>query len=164
MGGACGCRISVKFCADVHVVRVADAPALNPNITINLYPTTERADALNWPEDDYELDNSGAGKIRVVTQTRAHETGHLFNFPDEYWEQGGFVHSIYVKDGMDIDFALADSNKRKNIFWVVETETNLMGGGCLQPTATTSPYYLEYIRRWLSAKTNKLWRVGYEKS
>lgn len=163
-GGACGCRIAVKFCADVQVVRAADAPALNPNITINLYPTTERADALNWPEYDYELDNSGAGKISVVTQTKAHETGHLFNFPDEYWEQGGFVHSMYVKDGMDIDFALADIYKAKNAIWVIETATNLMGGGCLRPSATTSPYYLEYIRRWLSTKTNKLWRIGYDVS
>ncbi|WP_244106487.1 type VI secretion system Vgr family protein [Burkholderia anthina] len=161
-GGACGCRISVKFCADVHVVRAADAPALNPNITINLYPTTERADALNWPEYDYELDNSGAGKVKIVTQTKAHEVGHLFNFPDEYWEQGGFVHSIYIKNGLDIDFALADANKIKNRFWIIETATNLMGGGCLRPTATTSPYYLEYIRRWFSSKTNKLWGVGYE--
>ena len=161
-GGACGCRISVKFCADVHVVRADAAQALNPNITINLYPTTARADALNWPECDYELDNSGAGKVKIFTQTKAHETGHLFNFPDEYWQQGGFVHSVYVKDGMNIDFSLADANKAKNTFWVIETETNLMGGGCLKPTATTSPYYLEYIRRWFSAKTNKSWRVGYD--
>lgn len=161
-GGACGCRISVKFCADVHVVRASEAPALNPNITINLYPTTDRADANNWPEHDYKLDNSGAGKIEIVTQTKAHETGHLFNFPDEYWEQGGFVHSIYVRDGRNIDFKLADANKNKNTFWVIETENNLMGGGCLKPTATTSPYYLEYIRRWFSDHTNKSWRVGYE--
>lgn len=161
-GGACGCRISVKFCADVLVVRAADAPALNPNITINLYPTTARADALNWPECDFELDNSGAGKVKIVTQAKAHEAGHLFNFPDEYWQQGGFVHAIYVKDGMNIDFPLADANKAKNAFWIVETATNLMGGGCLNSTATTSPYYIEYIRRWFSARTNKLWRVGYD--
>ncbi|RQS21257.1 type VI secretion system Vgr family protein [Burkholderia sp. Bp8998] len=159
-GGACGCRVAVKFCADVHVVGVTDAHALNPNITINLYPTTERADALNWPETEYQLKNGRY--MRLLTQTKAHETGHLFNFPDEYWEQGGFVHEIYVKDGMNIDFALADANKAKDTFWVVETATNLMGGGCLQPTATTSPYYLEYIRRWFSARTNKLWAVGYE--
>lgn len=160
-GGACGCRVAVKFCADVHVVREADAPALNPNIIINLFPTTARADANNWPEADYKLDNTGAGKIKIVTQTKAHETGHLFNFPDEYWQQGGFVHSIYIKNGRDIDFDLADKNKEAGKFWVIETENNLMGGGCLQPTATTSPYYLEYVRRWFSAHTNKLWRVGY---
>jgi type VI secretion system secreted protein VgrG len=163
-GGACGCRISVKFCVDVHVVREVDAPALNPNITINLYPTTARADALNWPEKDYQKQATTGRYSEKFTQTKAHETGHLFNFPDEYWEQGGFVHSIYVKDGMDIDFSLADTNKNKNAFWVIETATNLMGGGCLQPTATTSPYYMEYIRRWFSAYTNKMWRVGYDSS
>jgi type VI secretion system secreted protein VgrG len=160
-GGACGCRIAVKFCVDVHVTREADASALNPNIVINIFPTTKRADARNWPESEYELDNSGAGKVPKVTQTKAHETGHLFNFPDEYWEQGGFVHSIYVRDGKDIDFERADANKNKNNFWIIETATNLMGGGCALPTATTSPYYLEYIRRWFSAHTNKSWRVGY---
>jgi type VI secretion system secreted protein VgrG len=161
-GAACGCRISVKFCADVHVVRAADAPALNPNITINLYPTTARADANNWPEKDFELQPATGRYSEKFTQTKAHETGHLFNFPDEYWEQGGFVHSIYVQDGKNIDFKLADANKAKNTFWIIETATNLMGGGCLQPTATTSPYYLEYIRRWFSEHTNKLWRVGYD--
>ncbi|HEX7909456.1 MAG TPA: type VI secretion system tip protein VgrG [Paraburkholderia sp.] len=158
-GGACGCRVAVKFCVDVHVVREADTLALNPNITINLYPTTDRADANNWPEAEYV---AVAGRfIKKVTQTKAHETGHLFNFPDEYWEQGGFVHSMYVRGGRDIDFALADANKTTNKVWVIETEHNLMGGGCGEPTATTSPYYLEYIRRWFSEYTNKLWRVGY---
>ncbi|HKR43269.1 MAG TPA: hypothetical protein VJU59_26910, partial [Paraburkholderia sp.] len=60
-----------------------------------------------------------------------------------------------------IDFERADANKNKNNFWIIETATNLMGGGCALPTATTSPYYLEYIRRWFSAHTNKSWRVGY---
>ncbi|MFC0697855.1 type VI secretion system Vgr family protein [Paraburkholderia humisilvae] len=161
-GGACGCRVSVKFCVDIHVVREADAPALNPNIIINLFPTTERADANNWPEWEYDLDNTGSGKIKKVTQIKAHETGHLFNFPDEYWMQGGFVHSIYVKDSLNIDFALADRNTATNKIWIIDTETNLMGGGALNPVATIPPYYLEYIRRWFSAHTNKLWRVGYE--
>jgi type VI secretion system secreted protein VgrG len=163
-GAACGCRISVKFCADVHVVRAADAPALNPNITINLYPTTARADANNWPEKEFDLQATAGRYAEKTTQTKAHETGHLFNFPDEYWQQGGFVHSIYVNDGLNIDFNLADANRAKNNFWIIETNTNLMGGGCLKPTATTSPYYLEYIRRWFSAHTNKLWRVGYDAS
>ncbi|HKT98830.1 MAG TPA: type VI secretion system Vgr family protein [Paraburkholderia sp.] len=158
-GGACGCRVVVKFCADVHVVKKADAPAINPNIVINLFPTTKRADANNWPEAEYEF--VGSRKREVVTQTKAHETGHLFNFPDEYWREGGFVHSIYVQNGLDIDFTLADANKSMNKIWVIETEDNLMGGGCTKPTATIQPYYLEYIRRWFSAHTNKLWRVGY---
>ncbi|MBW9104203.1 DUF2345 domain-containing protein [Paraburkholderia phenoliruptrix] len=157
--GACGCRVSVRFCADVHVVRASEAITLNPNITINLFPTTARADAYNWPEKDYQMSNGRY--VERITQTKAHETGHLFNFPDEYWEQGGFVHSIYIQNGKDIDFQLADANKNKNTFWVIETKTNLMGQGALRPTATTSPYYLEYIRRWFSAHTNKLWRVGY---
>uniref|UniRef100_UPI0012B67F1B DUF2345 domain-containing protein n=1 Tax=Paraburkholderia nodosa TaxID=392320 RepID=UPI0012B67F1B len=160
-GGACGCRIAVKFCADIHVVREADAPALNPNIVINLFPTTARADARNWPETEYEKDARTGRYAEKITQTKAHETGHLFNFPDEYWIQGGFVHSMYIKDGMDIDFALVDANKTANNVWVIETENNLMGNGCSKPIATTSPYYLEYIRRWFSAHTNKLWRVGY---
>jgi len=160
-GAACGCRVAVRFCADVHVVRVADAAALDPNITINLYPTTERADAVNWPEKEYVKEATTGRYTERFTQTKAHETGHLFNFPDEYWEQGGFVHSMYIKNSGDIDFALADANKATNKVWVIETEDNLMGGGCLKPTATTSPYYIEYIRRWFSAQTNRLWRVGY---
>jgi hypothetical protein len=44
-----------------------------------------------------------------------------------------------------------------------QTETNLMGeGGGAKLTATTSPYHIEYIRRWFSAYTNKPWRIGYK--
>ena len=160
-GSACGCRISVKFCVDVHAVRKADVSALKPNAVINLFPTTARADADNWPERDYAIDNSTGEAIERITQTKAHEAGHLFNFPDEYWREGGFVHAVYVKGGKDIDFELADANKTRNNFWIIETETNLMGLGATKPTATISHYYLEYIRRWFSLHTNKLWKIGY---
>jgi type VI secretion system secreted protein VgrG len=160
-GPACGCRISVKFCADLHVVTTSGAAALSPDMTIDLFPTTARADARNWPEADYST-KSGIPELKI-TQTKAHETGHLFNFPDEYWEQGGFVHSMYVKEDLSIDFARADENIKKNNTWIIDTRTNLMGGGAANQTAVIPPYYLEYVRRWLSSYTNKLWRVGYDK-
>ncbi len=159
---ACGCRVSVKFCVDVHVVTESAAAALNPDITINLFPTTARADAKNWPEFEYESDDDGKNTSPKLTQVKAHEAGHLFNFPDEYWAQGGFVHSIYVKNDLNIDFERADANKRKNNVWVIESESNLMGGGCNKPAATIPPYYLDYIRGWFSVHTGKLWRIGYE--
>lgn len=160
-GPACGCRISVKFRADLHVVTTSEAAALSPDMTINLFPTTARADANNWPEADYSM-KSGVPELQI-TQTKAHETGHLFNFPDEYWQQGGFIHSMYVKKDLSIDFAQADENLKKNNTWIIETRVNLMGGGAAHSTATIPPYYLEYVRRWFSVYTNKLWRVGYSK-
>ncbi len=160
-GAACGCRVSVKFCADVKVVEPADAARLDANITINLFPKTDRADGANWPEADLGVDNSGK-LTPIVTQIKAHETGHLFAFPDEYWMGGGFVHRQYVKNDMTLDFALGDQNAKSNRTWQIDSQKNLMGFGANNASATVQPYYLEYLRQWFSMHTNKHWRVGYD--
>ncbi|MEX3936540.1 DUF2345 domain-containing protein, partial [Paraburkholderia phymatum] len=160
-GAACGCRISVKFCVDIHVVTASNAAKIDTDLTVNLFPDTERADAANWPEAYYDKDNRG-NPITVKQQVKAHECGHLFNFPDEYWRWGGFVHKQYVKDDLTLDFALGDTNATGNKTWQIYSAPNLMGSGALQATATVQPYYLEYIRRWFSTYTNKAWRIGYE--
>jgi type VI secretion system secreted protein VgrG len=159
-GAACGCRVSVKFSADIHVVTQQDAERLNANVMIDIFKDVDRADSGHWPEMEYDVDNSG-NPTPTVTQVKAHETGHLFAFPDEYWEQGGFVHKQYVKDDLSLDFALGQSNIAENKTWQIWSQPNLMGGGCLKPTATIEPYYLEYIRKWFSEYTNKDWRVGF---
>jgi hypothetical protein len=150
----------VNLCVDIHIVTASDAARLDTDLTVNLFPTTERADAANWPEVIYGYFN---GRIGPKTQqVKAHECGHLFNFPDEYWQSGGFVHKQYVKDDLTLDFALGDTNATGNKTWQIYSAPNLMGSGALQATATVQPYYLEYIRRWFSTYTNKAWRIGYE--
>jgi type VI secretion system secreted protein VgrG len=161
-GAFCGCRIPVKFCADIHVVTPAEAERLNADTTIDLFPNVDRADAKNWPAaDHYGVDNSGQ-TVAENWQVKAHETGHLFAFPDEYWQHGGFVHKQYVKSDMTLDFALGGENVTDNKTWQIESQDNLMGYGCNKSSAIIQPYYLEYIRQWFSSHTNKKWRVGYE--
>jgi type VI secretion system secreted protein VgrG len=161
-GASCGCRIPVKFCADIRVVTPAEAERLNADTTIDLFPNVDRADAKNWPAaDHYGVDNSGQ-TVAENWQVKAHETGHLFAFPDEYWKFGGFVHEQYVKSDMTLDFALGKENVGDNKTWQIESQDNLMGYGCNKSSAIIQPYYLEYIRQWFSNHTNKKWRVGYE--
>lgn len=161
-GASCGCRVPVKFCADIRVVTPAEAEKLNADTTINLFPNVDRADAKNWPAaDHYGVDNSGQ-TVAENWQVKAHETGHLFAFPDEYWKYGGFVHKQYVKSDMTLDFARGRENSSDNKTWQIESQDNLMGYGCNKSSAIIQPYYLEYIRQWFSSYTNKKWRVGYE--
>jgi type VI secretion system secreted protein VgrG len=159
---SCGCRVRVKFCADIRVVTPAEAGRLNADTTIYLFPNVDRADAKNWPAaDHYGVDNSGQ-TVAENWQVKAHETGHLFAFPDEYWRHGGFVHKQYVKSDMTLDFARGRENLSDNKTWHIESQDNLMGYGCNKSSAIIQPYYLEYIRQWFSSYTNKKWRVGYE--
>lgn len=159
--GACGCRVSVRFCVNVHVVDERSATKLDANNTVKLFPVVERADAGNWGEVQYTYDSLG-NRVKAIDLVKAHETGHLFNFPDEYWRAGGSVHSQYIKPDGDLDFELGkqSASRKSDVVWQIESSTNLMGYGALTPTATISPYYVEYIRRWFSKYTNKEWLVG----
>lgn len=111
---------------------------------------------------DYANDVFG-NLVPAVQQVKAHESGHLFNFPDEYWKNGGFVHAQYVnKDDLMLDFNRGDENARSpQKTWRLESDHNLMGGGCVEARAIIQPYYLDYIRAWFSEHTGKKWRVGY---
>ncbi|WP_157662231.1 hypothetical protein [Burkholderia ubonensis] len=111
--------------------------------------TTESGKIVDVPENNYE----------------AHEHGHYFNFPDEYYDQGGFVHISYIKDG-EIDFGKLDAMIGKMV-WQGDSKKSLMGFGAVQAyqpnsiVAFVKPYYLEYARRHFSAVTGKVWRIGY---
>ena len=163
-GAACGCRVAVKFCVEIHAVRGIDANSIDADALIDIFPETARADAANWSEVDLGYDSFGALSPQVQ-QVKAHETGHLFAFPDEYWQNGGFVHAQYVKDDLMLDFTLGDANTlQPNKTWQISSPVNLMGGGCTMRTAVTRPYYFECIRKWFSKYTNREWRVGYIES
>jgi len=158
---ACGCRVSVRFDVEVHVVNEDDARKLNANNTVILFPSVDRADASHWGEAKYKINALGE-KEEVKDQVKSHEVGHLFNFPDEYFREGGSAHKQYIKDNGDLDFDLAKNNAEEkiDITWQLESGENLMGYGANDPSAMTRPYYIEYIRRWFSEYTNKEWRVG----
>ncbi|HTH61251.1 MAG TPA: hypothetical protein VL689_13960 [Paraburkholderia sp.] len=160
-GAACGCRVSVKFNVDVYVMSESDARKLNANNIIILFPSVDRADSSHWGEVKYII-NVASEKEEVMDQVKAHEVGHLFNFPDEYFRRGGSVHKQYIKNNGDLDFDVGKTNAggKIDVTWQLESPENLMGYGANLSSAITRPYYVEYIRRWFSEYTNKEWMVG----
>ncbi|NML30085.1 type VI secretion system Vgr family protein [Paraburkholderia antibiotica] len=172
-GAACGCRVKVNFRVDLRVSpKGIPIAGFKPHVTLKLFPLVLRADTGSWGEKHkYKV------KRRMFdypdANVEAHECGHYFNFPDEYYDQGGWLHESYIKNEQ-IDFSLIDT-KAGAMVWQGHSQTdatmvgaNVMGDGAnaaLQNgrvTAAIKPYYLEYVRRQFSLATNKLWRVGYE--
>ncbi|VWB04700.1 type VI secretion system Vgr family protein [Burkholderia lata] len=166
-GAACGCRVKVHFKVDLRVsLKGVPIKGFNPHVSINLFPQVLRADTGSWGERHKWKDELKIIHSYPDANVEAHECGHYFNFPDEYYDQGGWLHHSYIKDEQ-IDFSLVDA-KAGAMFWQGYSIGNVMGGGANSPvqsgriTATIKPYYLEYVRRQFSIATNKLWRVGYE--
>ncbi|CAB3758881.1 hypothetical protein LMG29739_03015 [Paraburkholderia solisilvae] len=170
-GSSCGCRVSVLFQVEFFVsVRGAEVGnGKKMHKTIHLFPRAQRADAGAWGEIGMLPDKDGAWTDDLRdTNVVAHECGHLFNFPDEYWAYGGWVHRMYIDDGQ-LNFNLGDANRGKEV-WQISAAANIMGAACnnpvpdarnVAPSASVHPYYLEYIRRHFSELTHKNWKVGY---
>ncbi|WP_175730726.1 type VI secretion system Vgr family protein [Burkholderia ambifaria] len=166
-GAACGCRVKVEFKVDVRVsIKGAPIDGFKPHVTLKLFPQVLRADTGSWGEEQKWQDDQFNIHPYPDANVEAHECGHYFNFPDEYYALGGWVHESYIKNEQ-IDFSLVGA-KAGGQFWQGHSASNVMGDGAnapLQPgrvTASMKPYYLEYVRRQLSIATNKLWRVGYD--
>jgi type VI secretion system secreted protein VgrG len=171
-GAACGCRVKVKFKVDLRVsINGVPIDGFTPHVSLKLFPLVLRADTGSWGEK-----HKYKSKTKILdypdANVETHECGHYFNFPDEYYDQGGWLHESYIKDEQ-IDFSLVDA-KAGTLVWQGHSQTdatfvgaNVMGDGAnaaLQEgrvTAAIKPYYLEYVRRQFSLATNKLWRVGY---
>lgn len=166
-GAACGCRVKVNFKADFRVsIRGVQISGFSEHVSLHLFPSVLRADTSSWGEQHKYRDENKKMHDYPLANVEAHECGHYFNFPDEYYDQGGWLHEAYIKDE-HIDFSLVDA-KAGTMAWQGHSRTNLMGDGANAPletgriTATIRPYYLEYVRRQFSLATNKLWRIGYE--
>ncbi|RZF29038.1 type VI secretion system tip protein VgrG [Paraburkholderia sp. UYCP14C] len=166
-GAACGCRVKVSFKVDLRVsVKGVPLKGFSEHVSLHLYPSVLRADTSSWGEQHKWKDNQNVIHDYPIANVEAHECGHYFNFPDEYFGQGGWLHEAYIKDEQ-IDFSLVDANAGAMV-WQGYSDQNLMGGGANapqrdgRPSAIIRPYYLEYVRRQFSLATNKLWRVGYE--
>ncbi|HTH61253.1 MAG TPA: hypothetical protein VL689_13970 [Paraburkholderia sp.] len=164
-GAACGCRVKVDFKVDLRVsIKGAPIDRFKPHVSLKLFPAVLRADTEAWGEKYKWVDKFKNVHDYPDAYVEAHECGHYFNFPDEYYDQGGWLHKSYIKDEQ-IDFSLVDA-KAGTLVWQGRSQSSLMGHGATTPLkdgcASTGPHYLEYVRRQFSLATNKLWRVGYE--
>ncbi len=167
--GACGCRASVEFRVSFRVVPANSSTIGQCDEHIRMYRRAYRANNLNW---GYFSTNTSARNVTGFSDVpgdnvQAHECGHLFAYPDEYWEYEGAVHAVYVVRG-NLEFDLGDAMTGKPV-WQLRSQENLMGYGATkrcaatgqQPTARIEPYYLEYVRREFSRITGKDWKIGY---
>lgn len=164
-GAACGCRVKVNFKIDLRVsIRGEPISGFSEHVLIHLFPSILRADTSAWGEQQKVGDDLGNIHDLPRAHVEAHECGHYFNFPDEYYDQGGWLHESYINNEQ-IDFSLVDA-KAGTPVWQGRSPSNLMGYGANLPVdqgrATLKPYYMEYVRRQFSLATNKLWRVGYD--
>lgn len=163
-GAQCGCRVAIKFDVAFVVVPESEWKSKKYNATVNLFPYAIRDDAENWGEVVADFDSELKTYIRSPEDyTAAHECGHLFNYPDEYYTQGGFVHEQYVKD-QQLQFEKGRQLAGTET-WQIHSQPNLMGSGARHkvgdgPKPGVPPYYMEYLRRWLTKHTNKKWLVG----
>jgi hypothetical protein len=164
-GAACGCRVKVNFKVDLRVsIRGMPISGFSQHILLHLYPSVLRADTSSWGEKQKSKDEQNVIHDLPRANVEAHECGHYFNFPDEYYDQGGWLHEAYIKNEQ-IDFSLVDA-KAGTLVWQGRSQTNLMGYGANTALdggrITMEPYYLEYVRRQFSLATNKLWRIGFD--
>ncbi|MGB8423604.1 type VI secretion system Vgr family protein [Paraburkholderia sp.] len=163
--GACGCRISIKFDVEFVVVESRLEPhALECGKVIRLFPYAFRDDSANWGEVVAELKRTtNEYKKYDEDYTAAHECGHLFNYPDEYFQEGGAVHEQYVAN-QQLQFSKGHQLAGTPT-WQLISENNLMGNGARKKISGGAapdipPYYMEYLRRWMTKHTKKKWRIG----
>ncbi|SAL43045.1 type VI secretion system Vgr family protein [Caballeronia telluris] len=170
-GAACGCRVAVKFQVEFKII-APGSPYGTCDQQIRMFMRSYRANNLNWGYLSTNFKQSSVTRFSDdpdVSNVQAHECGHLFAYPDEYFEDEGGVHKEYVSKAQELRFDWADAMAGKPI-WKIHTATNVMGLGCnfaaakpgQAPTATIEPYYLEYVRSEFSKGTNKKWKIGYE--
>ncbi|AXF23237.1 hypothetical protein CUJ89_22590 [Burkholderia pyrrocinia] len=161
---ACGCRIEIKFDVKFVVLKSSEENAPGYARIIKLYPYAARDDSGNWGEIGATFDPTAREYDLFGTDyTPAHECGHLFNFPDEYYSDGGAVHEQYI-DNEQLQFAKGHALDG-TLTWQMISRGNLMGLGARNKVETGAkpvipPYYMEYLRRWMTKYTNKKWRVG----
>jgi type VI secretion system secreted protein VgrG len=151
-GNACACQIAVQF-----KIEFVTSKADEHHAVVNLFPQAERADSGNWGEVNVQFRGSTYQPI-LIEHVQAHEVGHLFSFPDEYYAGGGAVHRQYVRPDKTVNLALANNNPNRDT-WQGVTAKNLMGLGVYNAVSDTPSYYFYRIRDWFHEKTGREWKI-----
>ena len=160
-GDACGCRIPVRFVVQIVDPHKPHAP--RPHAMVNVYEQALRADSGNWGEvtvthNEQQWDPHASNYYISNPQDHvvAHEAGHLFSWPDEYYDQGGAVHQDFIVDQhvkREKVEALAGQSR-----WQAYTADTLMGYGA-NHGAGIRTYYIERIAKWFGEQNGHTWRV-----
>ncbi|WP_175853971.1 type VI secretion system Vgr family protein [Burkholderia anthina] len=149
LGNACTCKVKVKL--EVELVQNGAFHA-----EIDLFPQVTRANSKHWGEVQVVWDGRQQRYVPVSTQNAiAHESGHLFGWPDEYFIDAGTVFGKYINSRhlVDVTMAQLDDN------WQRSTETNLMGRGMFKEKPEIPKHYMYGFRDWFNGKTGIDWEV-----
>ncbi|WP_180048074.1 MULTISPECIES: type VI secretion system Vgr family protein, partial [unclassified Acinetobacter] len=121
---------------------------------VNLFPKSPRPNTDNWAEERLDTNNQVMSPDRE--HALAHEVGHYFNFPDEYYFSGGMVHKMYINPRTKIvDLTIpepVDDWKRYSL-------DNLMGQGATKLDPELPKYYFNFIKDWFERKTRIQWNI-----
>ncbi|MGU7779703.1 type VI secretion system tip protein TssI/VgrG [Burkholderia sp. PU8-34] len=149
LGNACTCKVKLK--AEVEFVDDGRFHA-----SVNLFPKEARADSENWGEVSVEWDEDADAYVTLdAPNVMAHETGHLFGWPDEYFENSGAVYGKYINSHKLVDVKM----KQLVDNWQRTTPTNLMGEGAVKTVSEVPRFYFYGFRDWFKRKTRIEWEV-----
>nr|WP_174505252.1 hypothetical protein [Acinetobacter sp. Marseille-Q1620] len=153
--GGCSCKIPIVFKVTYSLTN-----STSP-LVIRLFEDSERANAANYSKVErmkVTVRNIVNGKPIDVKEDReydatvtfTHETGHLYGFPDEYFEHGGAVHKMYI----DPNTQLVDVKKAEpKDDWKRNGGDNLMCSRGVYTLPLIPAYYLEVFRKRFEEKT-----------
>ncbi|TDG16952.1 type VI secretion system tip protein VgrG [Paraburkholderia silviterrae] len=148
-GGACTCKVSIAM-------KVKFVTTGRFHKSVDLYPTFSRADASKWGETQVTWDRNTRAYVPLATQNAmAHETGHLFGWPDEYFENGGAVYRKYINEQGLVNVQMNPLTDD----WQRTSDTNLMGQGAYSERPAIRKYYMYGFRDWLKDQNGIEWDV-----
>ncbi|WP_322069571.1 type VI secretion system Vgr family protein [Paraburkholderia bannensis] len=148
-GNSCTCTVKIK--TEVDFVKDGRFHA-----AINLFPAEVRADSENWGERrvQWNEDEQAYEPLRFQN-TPIHESGHLFGWPDEYFDGGGAVYGKYINAQKLVDVKMPQLIDN----WQRTTDDNIMGGGLFKETPEIARYYMYGFRDWFEKRTLVEWEV-----
>lgn len=148
-GNSCTCTVKIR--TEVDFVKDGRFHA-----AINLFPAEVRADSGNWGELSVQWNaDEQAYEPEAFQNTPIHESGHLFGWPDEYFDAGGAVYGKYINAQKLVDVKMAQLIDN----WQRTTDDNIMGGGLFNETPEIPRYYMYGFRDWFERKTAIEWEV-----
>lgn len=175
--GGCTCKVAVIFNVEYSFTTIKPNRKKRPYGVVYLLPVAFRQDAGHWSELEsktvtktaetkYEVINGnvitqGGGAIKVIemfdtTMTFCHESCHLFGFPDEYFENGGAVHKMYIDPTtklIDIKKSQPENDWKRNAFG------QLMSTPKLNELPIIPAYYYEEYRKIFVSQTRLEWEI-----
>lgn len=154
-GEACACKISIAF--DVSFVLSGDH-----HEEMKMFPRVVRANSGSMGEVSVIRNPSPSAALlqpylpTSIDNVGAHELGHLFGWPDEYFLHGGAVHGRYIKPDKTVDVSMAEPVDD----WQRDSAVNLMGQGMWTQSPQTPKYYMNHVRDWFNSKTGMTWETS----